>query len=67
MDHTNDSTEVTRSQPWKEWVKEELEARKKADMTEEGRKAQEERVKAYTREHDDTELNACALNGNKAG
>lgn len=41
--------EDTRGQPWKLWVEEELEARKKADKTEEGRQAQEERTEAYNR------------------
>jgi len=56
-----------RNQPWKEWIKEELEARKKADTTEEGRKAQEERIKAYEAELGDNELDSCGINGNKAG
>lgn len=41
---TNDDV---RHQPWKEWAMEEIKARKEADTTAEGRKAQEERVRAF--------------------
>ncbi|KAJ2902098.1 hypothetical protein MKZ38_001007 [Zalerion maritima] len=59
-------TEDTRSQPWKEWVEEELEARKEADATEEGRAAQEERVHAYMEGNHDEDA-AYESPANKAG
>jgi hypothetical protein len=57
--------EDPRQQPWKNWVKEELEAREKAAETEEGRKALEEKAKAYIRKNDDEESEA--YDTNKAG
>ncbi|KAI4869536.1 hypothetical protein F4820DRAFT_406935 [Hypoxylon rubiginosum] len=53
MDPFQSGSKDTRSQPWKQWVQEELDARKRADKTEEGRKAQENRAKAYIRKTDD--------------
>lgn len=67
MEETPATQRDARSQPWKEWIKEELEARKKADTTEEGRRAQEERIKAYEAASGDNELDGCGQNGNKAG
>ncbi|KAK0744938.1 hypothetical protein B0T21DRAFT_448026 [Apiosordaria backusii] len=65
MDTCNDKQqEDLRKQPWREWIKEELEARKKADETEEGRKALEEKAKAYFQQNEE-----CGSDGtsNKAG
>ncbi len=64
MDQSN-KAEDTREQPWKKWAKEELDARKKANKTEEGRKVQEERLKAYIRKNDEDESEA--YDTNKAG
>ncbi|KAI1378293.1 hypothetical protein F4677DRAFT_412810 [Hypoxylon crocopeplum] len=56
-----------RSQPWKQWVQEELDARKKADETEEGRKVLDERVKAYIRKNDGGDEEGYESPRNKAG
>ncbi len=55
----------TRDQPWKAWVKEELEARKKADETEAGRREQEERVRAFEKDQQSSGTEPSV--GNKAG
>jgi len=65
MDSVN-TQEDTRSQPWKDWVQEELEARKTADKTEEGRKKQEELAKAFMKKNDEEEDDE-AYDSNKAG
>jgi hypothetical protein len=49
-------------QPWNDWVKGELEAREKAAETEEGRKALEEKAKAYIQKNDDEETEAYDAN-----
>ena len=57
----------SRKQPWKEWIQQEIGARKKADETEEGRRIQRERIRAYEERFGDCELDGCGQNGNKAG
>ncbi|RYP03970.1 hypothetical protein DL765_010349 [Monosporascus sp. GIB2] len=66
MDPSQNGTEDTRSQPWKEWAEKELEARRKAEETEEGRKEQEAREQAYLRNGKD-DGQAYESPGNKAG
>lgn len=65
MDSAREQQEDTRAQPWQDWVKAELEARKKADETDEGRKKQEELAKAFIRKNDEDENEA--YDTNKAG
>lgn len=65
MDPFQHNAQDTRTQPWKQWVQQELDARKKADETEDGRKAQEDRVKAYIQKTDGG--NEGEGSNNKAG
>ncbi|KAI9155596.1 hypothetical protein HJFPF1_08182 [Paramyrothecium foliicola] len=62
--HDSDD-EDERTQPWKEWVEEELKARRDADKTEEGRRKLEERIKAYKARQKGTKSGGDG--GNKAG
>jgi hypothetical protein len=63
MDSVKDTAqEDTRSQPWKDWVQDELDARKKADTTEAGRKKQENLAKAFIRKNDDDDEEAYDTN-----
>ncbi|KAK4244752.1 hypothetical protein C7999DRAFT_34895 [Corynascus novoguineensis] len=64
MDNSEQQQDL-RQQPWKDWVKQELQAREKAEETEEGRKALEEKAKAYIRKNDEDESEA--YDTNKAG